>query len=148
MSSGLEALIEFGRRRILKQDSWSIRDHYVVQASFWLPEDFRESTREVWLEFVAGNLLMPNLARIRVNGYPVDYRAETPRARLEGWERWRAWDYRIRMRFPLELFEAGENTVLVSTHLLPGLVRVLDIDEADEMHNMSLAQIGVEVVGK
>lgn len=128
------------------QSSWRIQDHYAVQASFWLPEGFRESTRGVWLDFAGGNLVMPNVARIRVNGYAIDYRAEPARAKIVKWDQKRAWDYRIRVRFPLGLLSTGENSVLVSTHMLPGLARIMGVDEASGMHNMSLAAIGVEVV--
>lgn len=148
MSSGLEGLIEFGRRRLLGQASWRIQDHYVVQSGFWLAKGFRSRTKEVWLDFAGGNLVMPNIARIRVNGYPVDYRAEPARAKIMKWDQARAWEYRIRLRFPTELLTEGENSVLVSTHMLPGLVRIMGVDELSAMHNMSLAAIGVEVVGR
>ena len=138
--------MEFGRRAILRQEAWRIQDHYAVQASFWLPDDFREGTDALWLDLAGGNLVMPNVARVRVNGFPVDYRAEPARAKMHKWDQDRAWDYRIRLRFPLGVLQAGENSVLVSTHMLPGISRVMGVEDSSSMHNMSLAQIGVQLV--
>lgn len=143
MSSGLEGLIELGRQGLLRQKSWSIRDHYKVQASFWLPEDFRARFGEVWVVLAGGNLVVPNLARVRVNGFPVDYLPDPARSTSARWESERAWDDRVRLRFPLGVLTPGENTVQVSTHMLPGLARVISIEEMHSMHNMSLASIGV-----
>lgn len=145
LHSGLESAITLLRRGILRQLSWRIEDHYQVDASFRLDAGFAQRFGSISVGVLGGNVILPHLLRVHVNGFPLEYRSSPGRAPRGKWKNDRAYDDLIWFRLPPGMLQVGENAVSVEARMLPGLARRMGPTESDGLHNASVGAILLEV---
>ena len=126
------------------QSGWDIQDHYGLDSTLVLEPDFRSRFGRVTACFGGGNLGFPNLARVSVNGYPLDVPPEPEFSDFSAWDQDRSRSWELRVALHPALLQTGENQVRLEARMLPGLARVMGLNDAHALHNMSAAEVAVE----
>lgn len=95
--------------------------HGAIYGEIDLGADPASSYGSVEFEVTLGNLVAPNLMRVRWNQYEFLYRTPRQRLRSGSWDMGGFPDHRVRISIPPGALRPGRNTVRVSTSPLPGL---------------------------